>query len=91
LRGSCGSIMDNIAESFERGSKNEFVQALTVAKGEIGELKFQLYRGFDNGYFTKEKFDECYNLADLITKKITAFIIYLNKSSIKGQKFRERV
>ena len=38
LRGSCGSIMDNIAEGFERGSKLEFINALTTAKGETGEL-----------------------------------------------------
>lgn len=36
--GSCGSIMDNIAEGFERGSKLEFINSLTIAKGEVGEL-----------------------------------------------------
>jgi four helix bundle protein len=30
--------MDNIAEGFERGSKNEFVSALTYAKGSAGEV-----------------------------------------------------
>lgn len=38
LRGTCGSIMDNIAEGFERGSKLEFINSLTIAKGEAGEL-----------------------------------------------------
>ena len=51
IRGSVGSIMDNIAEGFERGSKLEFINSLTVAKGEAGELKSQLYRGLDNDYF----------------------------------------
>jgi len=49
LRGTCGSIMDNIVEGFERGSKLEFINSLTIAKGETGELKSQLYRGLDNG------------------------------------------
>lgn len=41
MRGSTGSIMDNIAEGFERGSKLEFINSLTIVKGEIGELKSQ--------------------------------------------------
>jgi len=91
IRGSLGSIMDNIAEGFERGSKLEFINSLTIAKGEAGELKSQLYRGFDNKYFSREQFEEFYKLADEITKMITAFISYLNKSKIKGQKFKERL
>jgi four helix bundle protein len=91
MRGSCGSIMDNIAEGFERGSKLEFINALTVSKGEAGELKSQLYRGLDNNYFSKDLFDNLYNLTDEITKMITSLILYLNKSKFKGQKFKDRV
>ena len=90
IRGSCGSIMDNIAEGFERGSKLEFINSLTIAKGEAGELKSQLYRGLDNLYFTPEVFEELYALANCITKMLTSFVNYLNKSNIKGQKFKER-
>ena len=39
MRRSVGSIMDNIAEGFERGSKLEFINSLTTSKGETGELK----------------------------------------------------
>ncbi len=42
MRGSCGSIMDKIAEGFERGSKLEFINSLGYSKGEVGELKSQL-------------------------------------------------
>jgi four helix bundle protein len=90
LRGTCGSIMDNIAEGFERGSKLEFINSLTIAKGEAGELKSQLYRGLDNHYFTQALFDELYELTNRITKMLTTFINYLNKSTIKGQKFKQR-
>ncbi len=83
--------MDNIAEGFERGSKSEFINSLTIAKGETGELKSQLYRGLDNQYFSKEKFEEFYHLADQITKMITSLINYLNRSIYKGQKFKERL
>ncbi len=90
LRGSVGSIMDNIAEGFERGSKLEFINSLTISKGETGELKSQLYRCLDNKYISQKLFNELYNLANEITKMITVFINYLNKSKIKGQKFKNR-
>jgi len=90
LRGSCGSIMDNIAEGFERGSKLEFINALTIAKGETGELKSQLYRALDNKYIPQKVFEELYSLADQLTKMITSLVTYLNKSKIKGQKFKYR-
>jgi four helix bundle protein len=91
IRGTCGSVMDNIAEGFERGSKLEFINSLTIAKGEAGELKSQLYRGSDNNYFSKELFETLYYLTDEITKMLTTLILYLNKTKIKGQKFKDRV
>lgn len=90
MRGSCGSIMDNIAEGFERSSKLEFINSLGIAKGEAGELKSQLCRCLDVTYITQEKFDELYTSTDEITRMITSFISYLNKSDIKGQKFKNR-
>ncbi len=90
IRGSVGSIMDNIAEGFERGSKLEFINSLTISKGEVGEFKSQLYRGLDNKYFSIELFTELYTLADELTKMITSFVSYLNKTTIKGQKFKNR-
>lgn len=91
IRGSCGSAMDNIAEGFERGSRLEFINSLGISKGEIGELKSQLYRCADNKYITPQLFSELYDEADLLTKKVTAFISYLNGSKIKGQKFKNRI
>jgi four helix bundle protein len=90
MRGSSGSIMDNIAEGFERASRNEFINSLSISKGEIGELKSQFYRAFDNAYFGEAVFNELYAEADLLTKKTTSFITYLNGSNFKGQKFKNR-
>ena len=91
ITGPCGSIMDNIAEGFERAGKLEFINSLTTAKGEAEELKSQLYRGLDNNYFSQELFEELYNPTELVSRKIGAFISYLNKSNIRGQKFKERL
>ena len=85
------SVMSNIAEGFGRGSKLEFINSLTIAKGEAEELKSQLYRGLDNKYFSEGLFEELYNDSEFLIKKIGAFISYLNKSNIRGQKFKEKI
>jgi four helix bundle protein len=90
MRGSCGSIMDNIAEGFERGSRFEFINSLSISKGEAGELKSQLYRSLDNAYISEHIFNELYGDADVLTKKTTNFILYLNTTKYKGQKFKNR-
>jgi four helix bundle protein len=90
MRGAVGGIMDNIAEGFERSGRFEFINALRIAKGEMGELKSQLYRVLDVKYVNQKTFDDLYFKSDEITEMITSLIPYLNKSDIKGQKFKNR-
>ena len=91
IKSSSGSIMDNIAEGFERNSRLEFLNSLSISKGEGGELKSQLYRCLDDKYIDQKKFSELYYDTDILVRKISAFIIYLNKSEHKGLKFKERL
>ena len=90
INGSSGSVMDNIAEGFERSGRNEFINFLTFSKGSAGEVKSQLYRALDRKYITQEQFDHLYEKTDLIGKKTGAFINYLNSSPHKGNKFKNR-
>ncbi len=84
VNGSSGSIMDNIAEGFERGTRKEFIQFLGYAKGSCGEIRSQLYRALDRRYITEAEFDELYLMAINISRMIQKFIEYLLKSEIEG-------
>ena len=90
IKSSAGSIMDNIADCFERSSRLEFLNSLSISKGECGEVKSQLYRCFDDGYITEEQFKEYYEYADKVSKKIANFVKYLNNAEIRGLKFKDR-
>ena len=86
IEGSSGSIMDNIAEGFERGTRAEFIQFLGYSKGSCGELRSQLYRMGDRGYITKEQFDELYSMLVRISLMLQKFIGYLQKTKIQGER-----
>jgi four helix bundle protein len=90
IRSSCGSIMDNVAEGFERGGNNEFSQFIWIAKGSSGEVRSQLYRALDNNYITQEEFLQAYNLSSEISSMSKNLIDYLSSSEIKGTKFKKK-
>jgi four helix bundle protein len=87
---SSGSIMDNIAEGFGRGSRLEFIQFLSFSTGSADELKSQLYRCLDKEYINNESFENLYERTNAVYKKVNGFIKYLNTSLVKGTKFKER-
>ncbi|MFN8257391.1 MAG: four helix bundle protein [Bacteroidales bacterium] len=88
LKKTSGSIMDNIAEGFEREGKKEFRQFISISKGSTSELKSQLYRCIDSNYIENEEFDKLYGLCDEISKMAKGLMNYLNKSDLKGTKYK---
>jgi len=89
IHASAGSVMDNIAEGFERSSQFEFVNFLSISKGSSGETRSQLYRGIDQQYFPDETIVLIKEYEDLAAG-ISGFMKYLNQSEVRGQKFKDR-
>ena len=79
IRRAAISIMNNIAEGFERGSNKDFVRFLFIARGSAGEVRSLLYLGLDQGYLTNSEFSECRDLCIRSGQIIWALIKGLRK------------
>src|SRR3990167_4054208 len=70
IRRAAISPMSNVAEGFDRGTRNEFVDALFIAKGEVGEVRSQLYIAYDCRYIDISKFQHGLKLTDECSRLI---------------------
>ena len=86
INSAAGSIMDNIAEGFERDGNKEFINFLYIAKGSNGEVRSQSYRGLDGNYITSDEQEEVLGLTEKLKYKIQGFITVLKNSGQKGYK-----
>lgn len=73
------SVMNNIAEGFERKGSKEYSRFLYIAKGSAGEVRSMLYIAKDLDYMNNEIFNSCYKLAEEISKMLAGLIKAVEK------------
>jgi four helix bundle protein len=89
IRRAAMSVTANIAEGFERGGNREFIQFLSTSKGSCGEVQDHLYTAMDEQYIASEEFKTLYAQAAEVGRLIGGFMNYLQRSDIRGNKFRQ--
>ena len=82
------SVMSNIAEGFESGTRQEFLNYLYIAKASAGEVRAQIYAATDIGYLNIETFKFLNNLATQCSQLIASFIKSLKVSKFGGLQFK---
>lgn len=74
LQRSAVSIMNNIAEGFERQTNREMKQFMFIAKGSCGEVRSMLHLGKELNYFHQLEFDRLLKLSEEISRLLSGFI-----------------
>jgi len=82
------SIMSNIAEGFERGTKQELLNYLFIAKGSAGEVRAQLYVALDAGYLNIETFKYLNSLAVECSRLLQSFVTKVKISQFQGLQYK---
>lgn len=89
IHASAGSVMDNIAEGFERDGNKKFINFLYIAKGSCGEVRSQIIRASDVGFIDNDTATRLYNDCLNLNKSISKFIKSLKTSGLSGLKFQD--
>lgn len=87
IRRAAVSVISNIAEGFERGTKDEFLHFPYVARGSCGEVRSQLYAAVDQKYLNQDVFLKLQDKADYVSRLIAKFIDGYKKGSYGGQRY----
>lgn len=79
MRRAAVSVASNIAEGSQRGSKKEFIQFLSIARGSLAELLTQLILSQDRQYISESTYRHIYGLIDEVSRMLMRLIQSLRK------------
>ena len=82
------SVISNIAEGFESGTKQGFLNYLYIAKASAGEVRAQLYVAHDIGYLNIETFKHLNSLAEECSRLIASFTKKLKSGGMSGLQYK---
>lgn len=78
MRRSAISIPSNIAEGYERSSKKEYTQFLSIARSSRAELETQLYICIRQNYITIKTADKAFSLCNEVGRILNKLISKAN-------------
>lgn len=73
------SVMNNIAEGFERKTDQDFARFLDIAKGSNGEVRSMLYLAEDRQYLRFEQAEQMRSISENISRGIESLAKHLRK------------
>ena len=81
LRRAAVSIPTNVAESFERASRKEYLHFLNIAKGSAGEVRSLLRVAFEVNYLEKSIYIQLNTQARELSRMLFNQIQSINRAS----------
>lgn len=82
--------MSNIAEGFERGTRGEFHQFLSTAKGSCAETRSHLYVAFDVGHLPRDEFEQLLRQAEEVGKIVGGLRAAVQRQREQAKKEKKR-